>query len=267
MVDEVHFRLAWMSGEQIGARALAGALSDIAAMGARSGEAYLSLGVSDRLGSDGALAVMRGAEHLAAQTQTTIAGGDIVSSPTAFVAVTVVGWAPHESAIVGRRGALPGDRICVTGELGGSAAGLALLDGRAQRGVHAPELLERYMAPTPRLAEGQQLAALGAHAMIDLSDGLANDAAIVGEQSGVLLDIDLTLLPLTPGVTEVAQALGSDGSSFAAAGGEDYELLACIPPEAVAPFTVIGEVREGRGARFHDATGERQLAGYEHKLK
>ena len=266
MVEETHFRLEWMSGEQVGRRALAGALSDIAAMGAHAGEAYFSLGISQRLGSSGALAVMRGAERLAAQTGATIAGGDIVGSPTAFVAVTVVGWAKSESAVVGRDGALPGDLVCVTGTLGGSAAGLALLEDRAPHAEHAAELIERYLAPWPRLVEGETLAGAGAHAMIDLSDGLASDAAIVADQSGVQLDIDLERLPLAVGVTEVAAALGTDGPAFAASGGEDYELLACVPPGSEGPFTVIGQVREGHGAHFRDATGERKLAGHEHRF-
>jgi thiamine-monophosphate kinase len=93
MVERRHFRLDWMDAATVGHRALAGALSDLAAMGADSGEAYISIGVSETLGADGALAVMRGAERLAAQTGTTIAGGDVVGSEIAFVAVTVVGWA------------------------------------------------------------------------------------------------------------------------------------------------------------------------------
>jgi len=264
MVETTHFRLDWMTSEQIGWRALAGALSDVAAMGAQSGEAYISLGVAESLGADGALGVMRGAEQLAVQTGTTIAGGDLVRSPTTFVAVTVVGWAPDEEAIVRRDGAQPGDLVCVTGALGGSAAGLAMLEGRVPRGAHAAGLIERYKAPQPRLAEGQALAAAGAHAMIDLSDGLASDAATVAEQSGVALEIDLERLPLVPGVEAVAAALTLGGPIFAASGGEDYELLACLPAEAATAHTVIGKVREGRGAHFLDTTGERDLAGYEH---
>jgi thiamine-monophosphate kinase len=273
MVEGTHFQLDWIGGEDIGHRALAGALSDLAAMGARSGEAYLSLGVSDALGADGALAVMRGAERLAAQTDTTIAGGDIVRSLAAFVAVTVVGWSDAETALIGRDGAQAGDRVGVTGELGGSAAGLAILAQRVAPGASAEALLERYRRPVPRLDEGLALAALGAHALIDLSDGLASDAAIVGAQSHVLLDIDLRQLPIAEGVGAVASALGVEAASFAAEGGEDYELLVCVAPaasraaEAAAPsLRWIGSVREGSGARFCDATGERELRGYEHKL-
>ncbi len=271
MVQETHFRLEWTAPEAIGHRALAGALSDLAAMGAAPGEAYLSLGVGGLLDSEGALDLMRGAEQLATATGTTIAGGDIVASAVAFVAVTVVGWAQSATAVIGRDGAQAGDLVALTGELGGSRAGLAVLAGRAPSGPRRDALIERYERPLPRLVEGQALAALGAHAMVDLSDGLASDAALIGVASGVLLDIDLAALPLAPGVSEVAAALEIDGPSFAASGGEDYELCVCVAASrreaaqrAVPSLTWIGEVRAGSGARFHDQAGERVLAGYEH---
>jgi thiamine-monophosphate kinase len=273
MVERRHFRLDWMDAATVGRRALAGALSDLAAMGADSGEAYITIAVSETLGADGALAVMRGAERLAAQTGTTIAGGDVVGAEIAFVAVTVVGWAAAAAALVGRDGGRIGDLVGVTNELGGSAAGLAVLERRAPRSAEHELVTRRYTHPCPRLVEGRLLAGAGARAMIDLSDGLASDAALVGEASGVLLDIDLDALPLAAGVAGIAEALGQSPSTFAASGGEDYELLVCVAPgdraaaeSAVPSLRWIGEVREGCGARFHDSEGERTLHGYEHKF-
>ena len=275
MVEQTHFRLEWTAPAAVGHRALAGALSDLAAMGAESGEAYISLGVGGALDADGALELMRGAERLAEQSATTIAGGDIVASPTPFVAVTVVGWAEDEAALVGRDGAQAGDLVAVTGDgLGAAAAALAILEGRAPRTSKSAELIERYERPTPRLEQGLALAAAGAHAMIDLSDGLASDAKLIGEASGVLLEIDLARVPLAPGVREAAAALAVAAPVFAAGGGEDYELCVCFAPgereraqRAVPGLVWIGAVAPGRGARFSDAGGERVLSGYEHRFQ
>jgi thiamine-monophosphate kinase len=265
MVEGVHFRLDWISPADAGHRALAGALSDIAAMGAAAGEAYLALGVGGSLDSEGALELMGGAEDLAAACAVTIAGGDVVRSPSAFVTVTVIGWCDDERALIGRDGARLGDLVGVTGRLGGAAAGVELLAGRTPGGAHDAELIARYARPLPRLAEGRALAAAGVHAMIDLSDGLASDAAIIGEQSGVALRIDLDALPLAAGVLD---------PMLAVSGGDDYELCVCAAAEdrerieaAVAGISWIGRVVEGRGARFVDADGERAMAGYEHHLR
>ncbi len=262
MVEGVHFELGegGSSLRDVGWRALAGALSDLAAMGVgEPGEAYLMLGVSPEADEEGALELVRGAIELGMRTGTALLGGDVVTAPTLIASLTVVGWAASADELVGRDGAKAGDLIGVTGSLGGRPA-----------------------RPWPRLREGAALARAGAHAMIDLSDGLASDAGHVGRASDVSLEIELARLPLAAGVDSVERG---------ASAGEDYELCVCVPPGArpgaerameevsEAGLTWIGEVREAAsreagagsalpepGVRLLDERGrEVELEGYEHR--
>jgi thiamine-monophosphate kinase len=303
LVEGVHFRRETASLHQIGRKAISTALSDLAAMGAEPGEAYVVLGAPEELGEAELLKLGEGLAEVARETGTTLAGGDITRAPVLTLAVTVVGHRPRPEDFVTRAGACPGDVLVVTGALGGAAAGLLLLedsglaagafgtveptgavetaarrsDSPGEDPFRPPYLAERssgprldiasadglrrrQLDPTPLLVAGQALAAAGATAMIDVSDGLAGDAGHIAAASGALLVIDAEAVPIAPGVEAVAAAAARDPLELAVSGGEDYELLAALPPAAVAsarealaatdtPLTAIGKVEAAEDAQ------------------
>jgi thiamine-monophosphate kinase len=281
IVEGVHFRRGEATPQQIGHKALAAALSDMAAMGADAGEAYVFLGAPPDLGEEDFLAILDGLLGLARETGTALAGGDLTRAPALTLAVTVVGHRQRPDELVPRAGAEAGDLLVLTGELGGAAAGRLLLDDPALSGSLAEStagrLRARQLEPTPRLGSGTALAEAGARAMIDLSDGLAGDAGHVAEASGVALRMEAGSIPLAEGVAEVAAAAGRDPLQLAAAGGEDYELLAALPPNRLqaasalvgaageTTLTPIGEVRPGRGVEIRlPGGGLLEARGYDH---
>ncbi len=219
-LEGVHFRTDWLALREIGWRATAAALSDLAAEGATPLGVLVSLGVPGnrqrRTGNASpAVQIMAGVGAAARSVGASVLGGDLVRSPRYLVDVCVLGVAQRP---VRRSGARPGDGLWVTGRLGG--AGLALAALRAGRGRRlAPALRRRFARPVPRIAAGRWLARRGARAMIDISDGLAGDAGHLAAASGVGVAIELERVPCWPGVTPLA----------AVRSGEEYELLVAMP--------------------------------------
>jgi len=276
LVEGVHFRRGQASLAQIGRKSLATALSDLAAMGAAPGEAYVALGVPADLGEEECLELLEGLTELAVATGTSLVGGDVTRAPALTLAITVVGHAPEPDLLVTRAGGQAGDVLVLTGEIGAAAAGLLTLEhpetAAALAGAVTDALRARQLDPHPRLEAGSTLARCGATAMIDLSDGLGGDAPHLAEASGVGAAIETALLPLAAGVAEVAAAVGRDPTELAVSGGEDYELLAALPAgraseaiEAVAgtgvALTPVGELVAGDGVEIRLPDGRMLKTG------
>jgi len=243
LVEGIHFRLDWTTPRDLGWKALAVNLSDLAAMGAVPGRALVSVAM---LPDQGALVgeMYEGISELARMTGTTIVGGDTVRSAGPLVVnVALIGEA-QPGRLLRRDGARPGDLLVVTGTVGTSAAGLALLvDGDRERltGPEAAPLLAAHFRPSPRLAAGRILAALGITCAIDISDGVASEARHLANASGVAIALDIDNLPLDP--TAVRIFGDSRVCEFALSGGEDYQLLFTVPEARFAE--VVSALGEG----------------------
>lgn len=238
LVDGVGFRRRWCPPGAVGRKALGAALSDLAAMGAGPGEAYVWLGMPEDLDSDEALELCDGLADLAERHGVAILGGDITRAPALAVCVTAIGYAATPESLVGRGGAEVGDALCATGSFGGAAAGLMLLEHpRLEADIDQlarDACVGRQLDPAPQLEAGAALAAAGARAMIDVSDGLGADAEHLAAASRLGIEIEVDRVPVSPGVEEAAAAAGRDATELVVSGGEDYELLCAVPRVALA---------------------------------
>lgn len=261
-LEGIHFRRDWHPAEAIGHRCLTRGLSDIAAMGGEPAAAFLSLALPRNLPQVWVNGFVRGLLQLANRVGVTLAGGDTAESPAGILAdIVVLGSVPKGKAIL-RSGARPGDRIYVSGELGGSAATVEHMQKHPRRKLN-PRHYPRHFFPEARLELGRMLREKNlASAMIDTSDGLSTDLAHLCEESGVGAEISAESIPIA--VTgKPARAVDQ---RFALHGGEDYELLFTVPPGkrvpshiAGTPLTQIGIITRGRKAFLRNQTG----VGYE----
>lgn len=235
LVEGVHFRLQETDPVTLGRRALAINLSDIAAMGGTPRWCLVSLGLPAP--TPFVQRFYAGLAEMAGRHGVLVAGGNLARLPDRMaIDITVLGSAKRP---VTRNGARPGDGIYVTGPLGRSATGLrCLLRGNRNH----PALVAAHRDPQPRVQEGQRLAAL-ATAMIDISDGLAQDLGHICERSRVGAHLQSSAIPIDGETRQTAAELGADPLELALHGGEDYELLFTAPPSARADATRIGEVR------------------------
>ena len=270
-LEGVHFRREWHSAESVGHRCLARGLSDIAAMGGEPLAAFLSLALPEDLPQQWVDGFLRGLLALAKKFGVPLAGGDTAQSPSGVLAdIMIVGSVPRGKAFL-RSGARAGDRIYVTGALGGSAATLALLEGgRKLRERDYPA----HFAPLPGIEVARFLRAKGlASAMIDISDGLSVDLMHICEESGVGANLETRAIPCA----EIGRPLREVGLDFALHGGEDYELLFTAPrskriPSRVAgvPITMIGAITRDPHIFLvapNDAGTELLPRGWEHFRK
>jgi thiamine-monophosphate kinase len=253
MLEGVHFRRDWHSAESVGHRCLARGLSDIAAMGGEPVAAFLSLALPRDLPQSWVGRFARSLTSLAEKYGVTLAGGDTAESPTGVLAdIIVVGTSAKGKAVL-RSGARPGDRIYVSGELGGSAAAVSEMQ-KKPKGKLNPREYPRHFFPEPRVALGRILREKGlASAMIDTSDGLSTDLAHICEASGVGAELQEEAIPRA----SVGKPRREVDLQFALHGGEDYELLFTahrgrrVPSRiAEVPITLIGHITRGLGSKI-----------------
>jgi thiamine-monophosphate kinase len=250
LVENRHFRRDWSAAEDIGHKAAAANLSDVNAMGGTATGMVVGLGLPGDTPMAWVRDLARGVADEAEVTSTSVLGGDVTSAEQVVLSVTVLGACPH--GLVRRGGARAGDVVAVCGRLGWSAAGFHVL----ARGFRSPRVLvDAHRRPAPPYTAGPEAAALGATAMIDLSDGLLGDLGHVARESEVAVDVRTGAFDLDEPLHAVGAALGVDPMTYVLTGGEDFALAATFPADVTLPerWRVVGEVAEGAGVTVDGA--------------
>jgi thiamine-monophosphate kinase len=284
LVEEIHFDRSLTSPRDLGTKAIVANVSDVAAMGASPRHAVVSLVLSDRVDPAWVMDLYGGMLAACEEYGTSVVGGDLSRGHAVVVSVAMTGEVAAGRAVL-RSGAKPGHRLLVTGGLGAAAGGLALARapvaevGEALASAWGRSLLDAHFRPVARVGEGQTLAQCGASAMMDLSDGLSLDLSRLCAESAVGARVDISRIPVSPELRGLAGVLPVDPLELALSGGEDYELLAAMPPGDVGDarrliderflvaLTEIGEVTEAPGMVAVDADGREsglQPRGWDH---
>lgn len=261
LVEGVHFRLDWSSPEQVGRKAVAVNLADVAAMGAVPTAVLAGFGCPPGTPASVIEEMASGMWAEASKAGAGVVGGDMVTSDMLVVSITALGDLEGRAPVT-RSGALPGDVIAVCGKLGWSAAGLAVLG----RGFRSPvTVVGAHRAPEPPYSAGAQAARAGASSMVDVSDGLLADLGHIADASNVHIDVRTDLVDVPQRLTDVATALGADALHWVLTGGEDHALAATFPEPSAVPegWTTIGTVSRGNGVTVDRAEYEKP-AGWEH---
>ncbi len=269
LVENSHFRCDWAAPAQIGIKSVACNVSDIAAMGGSPTFMFVSLALAADTEVAWVESLYQGMADACRRYGVVLAGGDTTHGEAITISITLLGRVSPENLRL-RSHARPGDLLYVTGPLGGSAAGLAMLSA----GLNPPTYLrEKHLAPVCRLDISPMIAPV-ARAMIDISDGLAAEVNHICQQSGTGAEIVLADIPIHPSVRDAARLTGNDPVEFALSGGEDFELLFSIAPENKQrleeqgiPVTLVGSVTEamsGCTLLFPDGRRTPLSGGYNH---
>ncbi|WP_201784640.1 thiamine-phosphate kinase [Nonomuraea pusilla] len=268
LIEGRHFRRDWSSGYDVGRKAAAQNLADVAAMGATPTSIVVGLGMPPDLSAEWLDALTDGFRDECALVGASVVGGDVTRCDLVVLGVTALGDLGGRAPVT-RSGARPGDKVAVAGRLGFAAAGLALLGSglapeRLPEGSPLLEAVAAHRRPRPPYAMGPAAALLGATAMLDVSDGLVQDVGHVAEASGVRVELDPEAFAVAEPVALAAEELGADPLEWILTGGEDHALAAAFPADAELPeeWRVVGRVVAGQGVVVGGRAVER--GGWDH---